>query len=243
MSFPSTKWQVVDALKGDDPDVSSAALAELLETYGPPLLAFSLRRRKTRTKEDCEDLVHEYFTRCIEAGLLKHAEQTKGRFRNFLLASFKHFVSNDDRAKRTKKRAPSGGMTSLDALVEQFGFVLEPRTPETPEAAFDRALRFVRFNRTLRRFEKLCRDAGDELKYHGFVGRDIQPAMEGTPVPGYALLARELGTSENALNKKVLAAREEFNDLLRATVIPDCGTTAEVESECRLIVATVLKGS
>jgi RNA polymerase sigma-70 factor (ECF subfamily) len=242
MPFPATKWRVVDALKGDDAEASSIAMAEVIDTYGPPLLAFSLRRRRDKTREDCEDLVNEYFTRCIEAGLLKHAEQAKGRFRNFLLASFKHFVSNEDRARRAKKRAPTGGLVSLDSLTEQFGFALEPRTPETPEAAFDKTLRFVRFKRALLELEKRCHEANDELKYLSFFARDIKPAIGGSPVPGYATLAKEWGTSENALNKKVLTARAEFNDLLRAAVARDGSSSEEIDSECRLIVATVLKG-
>lgn len=240
MGFPATRWNVVDSLKGLEGDARSAALGEILATYGPPLLAFALRRRRASTKEDCEDLVHDYFLRCIRGGLLEQADRSRGRFRTFLLASFKHFASNVNRAKSAQKRAPEGGFVSLELLIEQFGFSVEPKTRETPEAAFERTLRWVLFQRALGELQERGRAAGNDLKYSAFCAREIEPTRTAKPTATYAALAAQFGTSENAVNKAVLAARAELEEIVKQLLISDGLTDDEIDVECRLILATVL---
>jgi hypothetical protein len=66
--------------------------------------------------------------------------------------------------------------------------------------------------------------------------------MEGTAVPTYSELARELNlASENAANKILLAAREEFRSLLVAEVSRDCESPKEAQVECEFVLANALQ--
>lgn len=239
MLFPTTQWHILDTLKAHDEDARRAALGDIVSIYGPPLLAFALRQSDgTRTREDCEDLVNDFFVRCIEGGLLEHADQARGKFRSFLVTSFKYYIANADRAKRTQKRQPTGGFVSLDGLRDEFGPALEPRTNETPDAAFHRVFRCSLFKSALAEFEKRCRQENREIPFQLFMLREVQPKRDGTPVPSYRALASTCNvSSENLANKMVLGATEEFRALLLAKISSDCVSPEEAQLECDLIFA------
>jgi RNA polymerase sigma-70 factor (ECF subfamily) len=239
MSFPTTQWNIVDTLKLKDENARRAALGDIVNIYGPPLMAFALRQSDgARRREDCEDLVNDFFVRCIEGGLLEHADKARGRFRSFLVTSFKYYISNEDRAKRTQKRRPSGGFVSLEALHGEFGPALEPRTEESAEAAFHRVFRCSLFKSALAEFQTQCLTQGRELDYELFVRREVNPKRDGTPPPTYRALAVSCGvSSENLANKMVLAATDEFRALLLAKVAADCVSQKEAQLECELIFA------
>jgi DNA-directed RNA polymerase specialized sigma24 family protein len=243
MKFPTTRWNIVETLKGEDEEARRAALGEIIGIYGPPLLAFALRHSHgTRTAEDCEDLVNDFFLRCVQGGILARADRARGKFRSFLSTSFKYYITNDQRSSQTQRRKPSGGFVSLAAVTEELGPALEPRTTETPEDAFNRVLRRSMFEQVLREFSEGCRAAGRETTFQLFLRRDVKPIRDGTPAPTYAELAEECHLpSENAANKQALAAREEFRGLLLAATSRDCVSTEEAHAECELILATGLR--
>ncbi len=168
--------------------------------------------------------------------MLERADQARGKFRNFLARSFKNHILNVDRAEHTKKGAPPGGFVSLQSLTDDHGPALEPRTGETPEEAFDRVLRRSLFERLVRDFRDRCGRAGQMKKFDLFLLREIEPRRNGTAAPSYASLAERLKMpSENAVNKIVLAAREEFRTLILAEVGRDCASQKEAEVECELV--------
>ena len=237
--FPTTQWHILDTLKADDADARRAALGDIVSIYGPPLLAFAFRQADgKRTREDCEDLVNDFFVRCIEGGLLEHADRARGKFRSFLVTSFKYYMSNAERAQRTQKRRPEGGFVSLDGLRDEFGSALEPRTNETPDAAFHRVFRCSLFKSALAEFQKRCRKEDREIHFQLFMLREVQPKRDGTPAPSYRALASTCNvSSENLANKMVLAATEEFRTLLLARVASDCVSPEEAQLECDLIFA------
>jgi DNA-directed RNA polymerase specialized sigma24 family protein len=243
MKFPTTQWNIVETLKVEDEEARRAALGEIIGIYGAPLLAFALRHSHgTRSPEDCEDLVNDFFLRCVQGGILARADRARGKFRSFLATSFKYYITNDQRSSQTQRRRPSGGFVSLAALAKEFGPALEPRTTETPEDAFSRVLRRSLFERVLREFAEHCRAAGRENAFQLFLLHDVTPVREGTPVPTYVALADQCHLpSENAANKLALAAREEFRVLLLAATSRDCASPAEAQAECELILATALR--
>ena len=242
MNFPTTQWNIVEALKVEDEEARRQAQGEIIGIYGAPLLAFALRHSHgTRSAEDCEDLVNDFFLRCVEGGILARADRARGKFRSFLATSFKYYISNDRRSSHTQRRRPSGGFVSLAALTEEFGSTLEPRTTETAEDAFNRVLRRSLFERVLREFGNRCRASGRETAWQLFLRHDVKPIRDGTSVPTYGALAEECHLpSENAVKKMVLAARGDFRRLLLAAISRDCASPEEAQAECELVLATAL---
>lgn len=243
MPFPTTQWSLLEALDAGDDEKRREALGSIISLYGAPLFAFARRESHfTLTPEDCEDLVNDFFLKCLQEDVLQHADQTRGRFRNFLARSFKNMILNNQRAERAQRRRPHAGFVSMQTLTDEHGPALEPRTNETPEDAFERVARRSLFVSVLRAFENRCSNAGQEKKFQLFMLREVQPRLDGTPVPTYGELARRINlASENAANKILLAAREEFRSMLFAEVSRDCESQKEAQIECDLVLATGLQ--
>ena len=74
---------------------SFEALTQLCQSYWFPLYAYV--RRRGRSPEDAQDLTQAFFARFLEKEYFARADQSRGRFRTFLLASMKHdfdFIHN-----------------------------------------------------------------------------------------------------------------------------------------------------
>jgi hypothetical protein len=84
--FTNTHWSVVLAAGGESSQ-AAAALAELSQAYWYPLYAFA--RRSGYGPDDAEDLTQEFFRRLVEKKWLTQVDQSKGRFRSFLIASLR----------------------------------------------------------------------------------------------------------------------------------------------------------
>src|SRR5262245_55821094 len=132
MAFPMTNWDILQLLRTGDPEQRTGMLGEIVTIYGPPL--FALARHESQGKlsrPDCEDLVGDFFLKCVQEDVIERADPVKGRFRNFLAKSFKNFMLNWIRDRSAGVRTPSGGMLSLHELVDKHGRVLEPRAGES----------------------------------------------------------------------------------------------------------------
>ena len=112
--FATTRWSVVLAARDRATPGWREALATLCETYWYPLYAFA--RRKGLGPEEARDLTQEFFTRLLEKGILRHARPEKGRFRSFLLTSFRNFQADKRRRAHAAKRG--GGQVSIGLDLE-----------------------------------------------------------------------------------------------------------------------------
>ena len=111
--FATTHWSVILAAGHESSPGAEQALATLCETYWFPLYAYA--RRRGRNVNDAQDLTQEFFARLIEKEYVATADPDRGRFRAFLLTSFKHFLSKErDKARAQKLNLPRCLIRHLD---------------------------------------------------------------------------------------------------------------------------------
>src|SRR6185437_2567554 len=104
--FPSTHWSLVMEAGNASGESKRRALAAVLKQYLPPLRSHLLYAKRIDFQR-CEDLLQSFVAdKILEQDLFQFAQEGRGRFRAFLLASLDRFVSNQMRAERAKKRAP-----------------------------------------------------------------------------------------------------------------------------------------
>src|SRR5262245_37897179 len=132
--FVTTHWSVVLTAGLNETHASHAALEELCRAYWYPLYVYS--RRRGYDVEEAKDLTQEFFARLIAKNYLGQVETGRGRFRYFLLAALKHFLSDEWDKKQAQKRG--GGITflSMDEQDPEERYLVEPRNEETPETAY-----------------------------------------------------------------------------------------------------------
>jgi len=81
-----------------------------LAPYGQPLYAYI--RAQGHGPEEARDLTQGFFAEFLDKDFLSSVDPDKGRFRSFLLASLRHFLSHERDRERALKR---GGGVRLDS--------------------------------------------------------------------------------------------------------------------------------
>jgi len=111
LPFETTRWSLVLAAAGNDSQAREA-LSSLCQTYWYPLYAYL--RRRGLDAEDARDLTQGFLTSLIERQDFEGLRQDRGRFRAFLLASLKHYLSNWSARERTQKRGGGRQLVPLE---------------------------------------------------------------------------------------------------------------------------------
>ena len=135
------------AAAGNDSQAAREALSSLCQTYWYPLYAYL--RRRGLDPEDARDLTQGFLTSLIERQDFEGLRQDRGRFRAFLLASLKHYLSNWSARERTQKRGGGWQMVPLENAEGQY--VVEPADHATPETLFERRWALTVVERPARR--------------------------------------------------------------------------------------------
>ncbi len=134
--FATTRWSRIVGQDRREPQLRAIAFGELVQAYWYPLYVYIRRRGVAR--EDAEDLTQEFFAHLLDGDRLQKASPERGRFRNFLLASLRNFMSNQWRNQRTQKRGGDATLVSLNFDDAEQRYSLEPTDCETPQQLFDR---------------------------------------------------------------------------------------------------------
>jgi DNA-directed RNA polymerase specialized sigma24 family protein len=134
--FAATRWSVVLAAGHRSSPDSRQALELLCAAYWYPLYTYV--RRRVADVHQARDLTQEFFAVLLERNALNAADRERGRFRSFLLTSFKNFLADEwDKAKAQKR---GGGQLAipLDLESAESRYRLEPADELTPERLFER---------------------------------------------------------------------------------------------------------
>jgi RNA polymerase sigma-70 factor (ECF subfamily) len=230
--FPTTRWSVV-LVAGEDPQGARDALSSLCEAYWGPLYAFV--RRRGFGPEDAQDLTQGFLLGLLEREDLRRVHPHAGRFRSFLCASVKHFISNEMERARALKRGGGAVTLSFDARQAESQYRLEPRDDLDPEKVFERRWAFT----VLRRAEaRLARELGDDDRQQDL--EHVFPLVAGAgPRGSYAEVAAALGISEDAVKMKVHRLRRRFGRLVREEIADTVADPDEVDDELRHLLTIV----
>jgi RNA polymerase sigma factor (sigma-70 family) len=229
LSFDTTRWSIIAAARGSDPDAARAALSTLCEAYWYPLYAFI--RRWGADPDAARDLTQAFFTSLLERRDIEQVRPERGRFRTFLLASVKHFLLNEAARDRAAKRG--GGVPPIPlAFDEAEGrYQFEPTDETTPETLYERRWALTVVERVIAAVQARWRQGGRGAEF------DVLKASllgEGPP-GGYAAAAERLETSEGAVKVAVHRLRKTFRAELRAAIAETVADPADLDEELKYL--------
>jgi RNA polymerase sigma-70 factor (ECF subfamily) len=227
----TTRWSLILRAAGDEPEKASLALALLCEAYWYPVYAFV--RRQGYSPADAEDLTQGYFARFLEKGVVKEVRPEYGRFRSFLFASVRHFLSNERDRERAQKRGGGRRLVSLDADEAERAYERTPVDATTPETVFERSWARAVFDRVLERLvhEAAPGDARERVLR-------LRPFLTGAePSSSFADIAREWGVGESAVRVALHRLRRRFAGLLREEVEGTVADERDVDDEVRHVLS------
>lgn len=164
---------------------------------------------------------------------MQSADPNRGRFRSFLLASFKHMMAKERRAATRQKRGGDAVVFSLDAWNPEDRYAAEPTHDLTPDRLFEREWAEALLARTLERLKAQYADRAlpfHELKVFLVGDRGTAP---------FAQVAARLGVGEGALKLVVYRMRQRYAQIFREEVAQTVEDAAEVEDEIRHVFAVL----
>ena len=231
--FPTTHWSVVLAAGRDDSPQATEALEQLCRTYWYPLFIYI--RRQNYDLHDAEDLTQAYFERLLEKKYLGQIDCEKGKFRSFLLASLKHFLSDQRDHQRAAKRGGGKVLLSLDAETAENRYRLEPASAITTESIFDRRWAFTVLDEARGKLRQEYAAAGKAELLEEI--RIFEAGDKG--VPSYAEVAVRLGITESAVKSAAHRMRQRFRELVRAEVAQTVAHPKDVDEEIRHLLNVI----
>jgi RNA polymerase sigma factor (sigma-70 family) len=241
--FTATQWSVIVAAgkTQTDPEIASAALAQLCQTYWPPLYTYV--RSRGYSVHDAQDLTQSFFAYLIERKLHARADRQLGKFRSFLLASLKHFLSHAREREQTLKRG--GGrefMAFDDARAEQAESLFQTHCASSgsvlpEERLFEKTWAETLVETSLSRLEAAYKAEGKENLFESF--RSFLAVGAG-PLPNYSELATRLAVTESTVRSHVTRLRARYREMLRAEVRRTVDTELEVDEELRELLRILI---
>jgi RNA polymerase sigma-70 factor (ECF subfamily) len=234
--FAPTQWSVIVAAgeSQTDPDASRIALAKLCETYWPPL--YTYLRKRGLSPHDAQDLTQSFFAYLIERKIYTRTDREKGKFRSFLLASLKNFLSDARDREQTLKRGGGHSFVPLhEAQTEAAESFLATCTSADQRAVggdqlFERSWAETLVTTALKRLAAAYQADGNEKLFE-----ELQTFLTigAAPLPTYPELATRLGIAESTLRSHVTRLRARYRKFLRAEVRRTVNNDAEVDDELR----------
>jgi DNA-directed RNA polymerase specialized sigma24 family protein len=233
--FAPTHWSVILAAgtNASAPEVARAALARLCQTYWSPLYSFV--RSRGYTVHDAQDLTQGFFAYMIAHESYARADRQKGKFRSFLLASMKNYLTDAADRARTLKRGGGLKFLSLDETLageaESLFQVQADRFVGTKEDwLFERNWGETLVAAALNRLASAYKSDG---KANLFESLKIFLTIGSDPLPTYEQLSVRLWIPAPTLRSQVARLRRRFRDLLRAEVHRTVDTESQVDGELR----------
>lgn len=221
--FNPTQWTLIILARGSSP-FAAESLNKLCKIYWPPLYCFL--RGQGHSHESASDLTQGFFAQLLTGNFLEQIHPAKGRFRSYLLACLKNFVSNERDKQCAQKRGGGRQILSLEQMAEEASGHWEPSTDLSPGKLFDRKWALTVLEQAFARFK---RDFPTPERFDL-----IKPLLSGTPPEeSYKELAPRLGTTEGALKTSVHRLRKEFKKVFWQVVLETVETPEQVQSEIR----------
>ena len=230
--FVTTHWSVVLAAGRDPSPDAREALERLCRTYWYPLYAFV--RRKGSAPEDAKDLTQQFFLRLLQGNRLALADPSRGRFRTFLLASFRNFLVNEWAKASREKRGGGQGLVPLHTDDPENLYASEPADARTPETVYEQRWAASIMDQAMTQLQVEYTGARERL----FEALRVCAWGEkaGQPLAEVGLV---LGMTEGAVRVAVHRLRSRYRALLREVIGQTVGNPAEVDDELRHLIEIV----
>jgi RNA polymerase sigma-70 factor (ECF subfamily) len=225
--FATTHWSVVLAAGKSSSAQQKKALETLCQSYWFPLYAFL--RRRGYDSHQAEDYTQGFFADILEKHDLRAADPERGKFRSFLLATLKHFLSDERDRAYAKKRGGGRKLLSLDFQEAESQYHLEPADRLSPEKLFEKSWALTVLEKTM---VSLRADSARRGKEDVFDHLKVYLTTEKDEIP-YRDMAEKLKMSEGSVRVTVHRLRRHYREILRDEIAQTVATEDQIDEEIR----------
>jgi RNA polymerase sigma factor (sigma-70 family) len=230
--FTTTHWSVVLTAGRPEAPEAAAALESLCRTYWYPLYAYV--RREGHNPADAQDLTQGFFAGLLARNSLLRVAPEKGKFRSFLLASMRHFLSDQRDRAQAGKRGGGAAILSLDAQEAEERYHLEPVERLDAERIFERRWAMTLLERALRRLRDESVAAGKTDTFEW-----LKDFVAGESDLSGGEVAARMGLTESAVKSILHRLRQRYRALVREEIGQTVADPAEIDEEIRYLIAVI----
>jgi RNA polymerase sigma factor (sigma-70 family) len=235
--FRTTHWSVVLLSAQTQVPGSQTALADLCRLYWYPLYVFV--RRRGYNAEDAQDLTQGFFLSLLERKSLRQVGPEKGKFRSFLLASLKNYLSDAFDRENSIKRGGQIEFVTLDFETGEERYREDAADSLTAEKVFD-----ARWAMTLlEHVGRLRQEYASQGKTA--VIDALLPFLDPTnckKLPSYEEVADQLQVSLGGVKTLIHRLRKRYSEILREevarTVTDPQAVDDEIHALCEALIAS-----
>ena len=230
-AFATTHWSVVLQAQGESA-AAQEALEKLCRTYWRPIYGYV--RRQGASAEDAEDLTQGFFALLLERKDLSSVRKEKGRLRSYLLASVKHFLTDESRHAMALKRGKGQRLIPFDDIREA-GIDAERSDSLTADQIYERRWAFAVLEQVMAQLREEYRSAGNVR----FFDQMKKMLMDEPDRPSQAQVANEFAMTENAVKQAFYRFRQRYQTLVREEIAHTVAIPGDIEDELRHLIAVV----
>ncbi|HUS34882.1 MAG TPA: sigma-70 family RNA polymerase sigma factor [Verrucomicrobiae bacterium] len=212
-AFRTTQWTRVLQARGDS-DESRAALSDLCEAYYAPVFTFI--RAQLRNEDQARDLTQEFFARLLKKSGFSKLDPARGRFRSYLLAAVKHFLSDMRDREAAAKRNPGQPLESLqrDTSSTEAEIQIPDPNATSPDIEFDRKWAMTLLDRALTQLAEEHKAEGKQVIFD-----TLKPWLTGdTENILQSAAASALAMNESTLKVSIHRLRRRFRDAVKTQI-------------------------
>jgi RNA polymerase sigma factor (sigma-70 family) len=224
-SFATTHWSVVAQSALTDVPEAAKALAQLCEMYWPPI--YSFLRRRGYSPADAQDLTQSFFAFFLRTKAYARADPLHGKFRSFLLASVKNFLSDNWDRDQAIKRGGGYQFVSLDQETAEAFYDTATASDSTAEHLFE--LRWAK-SLTSGALDSLRQELQKEGKVKLF--EQLKNFLAGGSVlPSYDDASARTGLPRATVKTHVHRLRQRYREIVRREIARTVSAPHEIDEE------------
>ena len=223
--FQTTRWTLVLRAASLNDAERQQALAELVEQNWYPL--YSFLRHSGKAAEHSEDLLQGFFARVIEKNVLSSVRpHQRARFRSFLLACLKNYVTNEIKYEQAAIRKPNLPTLSIDFEHANEKFQIEAQDSLTPQQAYDRAWAVEQIEKALAEVCVCWEESGKADQFDL-----LKSCLVNDKTISRDHIATQLNISKQTLKVRIHRIRAEFRNALCRNISETLDETDLLEDE------------
>ena len=181
---------------------------------------------------DAQDLVQGFFAYLLQSKAYAQTDRGKGKFRSFLLASFKNYMTDAWDKSRAIKRGGDHEFVLLDDEVEAAEALyrrVPPAMKLDDEQQYEQAWAAALAARALTRTQNEYENSAKARLFH-----TLKPFLTGgVGLPGHEEVASQLDISIDTFRSHLSRLRARYRELLREEVARTIGIAEDVDEELR----------
>lgn len=202
-------------------------LGKLLERYIPAMRSYLVGHFRF-DHDRASDLLQSFLAdKILEEDIVRQADRTRGKFRNFLVRALNRFTIDKLREETAAMRSPAAGLASLDAAATADHAAAA--VPDTFDLAWGRRV----LELALDRMRQECQAGGRADLWVVFEARVLQPTLHDAEAMPLNQLVEHLGATPAQVSNLLATSKRMFARNLREVVVAYAVDEQDAEEEIR----------